>query len=62
MGNGGLYHKKCADEAYEYERGKLHARQDLETSQQHCRDLQRQLDEAKRENAKLRLELARSRV
>ncbi|MFM9943415.1 MAG: hypothetical protein ACKVP7_28455 [Hyphomicrobiaceae bacterium] len=59
--NGGVYHQGCADGAYEYERGKMHGQEDLEMSQRHCRDLQRQLDDVRRENAKLKLEMAQMR-
>lgn len=54
MSNGGVYHTGCADGAYEYERGKMHSRDDLEMSQRHCRDLQRQIDAARRDAATLR--------
>jgi hypothetical protein len=58
MNNGGIYHEGCVDGAMEYERGKDHGRQDLEMSQRHCRDLQQQLDEAKREIARLKMSVA----
>jgi len=61
MNDGGAYHRQCADGAYEYERGKLHGRNDLELSQRHCRDLQRQVDAVRVENSRLKMQLARLR-
>ena len=43
----------------EYERGKQHGADDLRMSQNHCIALQRELDEAKQECSKLRMEIYR---
>ena len=47
------------DTREEYVRGKHHGADDLRMSQNHCRALQRELDEARRENAKLKVEIIR---